>query len=63
VVLEHGGGELVDPLGDRAAGPAAVLAPGGGERFEGDAAAEVVDADDLRRVPSRRDRGGVDPRP
>jgi hypothetical protein len=31
-MLEHGGGELVDPLLDGAADPAAVLAPGGSER-------------------------------
>ena len=31
VVLEDGGGELVDPLPDGAADPAAVIAPGGGE--------------------------------
>src|SRR5215472_18024686 len=60
VMVQDGGGELVDPLPDGAADPAAVLAPGGGERFGGDTAAEVVDADDLRRIPSRRDRGGVD---
>jgi hypothetical protein len=59
-MVQDGGGELVDPLPDGAADPAAVLAPGGGERFEGDAAAEVVDADDLRQVPGRRGRGGVD---
>src|SRR5579859_2645440 len=62
VVVQDGGGELVDPLLDRAADPAAVLAAGGGERFGGDAAAEVVDVDDLRRVPARRGRGGVDAR-
>ena len=33
VVLEHGGGELVDPLPGGAADPAAVLAPGGGEQL------------------------------
>jgi hypothetical protein len=60
VVIQDGGGELVDPLPGRTADPAAVLAPGGGERFGGDAAAEVVDADDLRRIPARRGRGGVD---
>jgi hypothetical protein len=59
VVLQDGGGELVDPLPDGAADPAAVLALGGGERFGGDAAAEVVDADDLRRVQARRGRGGA----
>ena len=62
VVLQDRGGELVDPLLDGAADPAAVLAPGRGERFGGDAAAEVVDADDLRRIPARRGRGGVDAR-
>src|SRR5689334_2034979 len=60
VVVQDRGGELVDPLLDGAADPAAVLAPGGGERFGGDAAAEVVDADDIRRIPARRNRGGID---
>jgi len=35
VVVQDGGSELVDPLPDRAADPAAVLAAGGGERFGG----------------------------
>ena len=48
-MLEHGGGELVDPLLDGAADPAAVLASGGSERLGRDAAAEVVDGGDLRR--------------
>src|SRR5206468_11695763 len=46
-MVQDGGGELADPLLGRAADPAAVLAPGGGERFGCDAAAEVVDADGL----------------
>jgi hypothetical protein len=49
VVLEHGGGELVDPLPGGTADPAAVFAPGGGEWLGRDAAAEVVDGGDLRR--------------
>src|SRR5690348_18037489 len=60
VVLADGRGEFVDPLLDGAADPAAVLAAGGGERFGGDAAAEVVDVGDVGRVPARRGRGGVD---
>jgi hypothetical protein len=59
-VVQHRGGELVDPLLDGVADPAAVLPAGSGERFGGDAAAEVVDADDLGRVPARGGRGGVD---
>ena len=58
VVVEDGGGELIDPLLGGAADPAAVLAAGGGERFGGDAAAEVVDADDLRRVPGGKVEDG-----
>jgi hypothetical protein len=57
VVVQDGGGELVGPLPDRAADPAGVFVPGGSERFAGDAAAEVVDVDDLRRIPSRRGCG------
>jgi hypothetical protein len=60
VVVHDGGGELVGPLPGGAADPAAVLAAGGGERFGGGRTAEVVDADDLGRVPARRDCGGVD---
>jgi hypothetical protein len=37
VVLQDRGGELIDPLLDGAADPAAVLAPGGGARFRGSA--------------------------
>jgi hypothetical protein len=60
VVIQDRGGELVDPLPDGAADPAAVLPAGGGERFGGDPAAEVVDVGDVRRVPARGGRGGVD---
>src|SRR5690349_4043126 len=60
VVVQDGGGELVDPLLYGAADPAAVLPAGSGERVGGDAAAEVVNVGDVRRVPSGCGRGGVD---